>query len=868
MRITFKIEDFLQALLSAFLIASCTNDRIIDNEPDQLVTDTGKSINLAINVPRNSLSTYASEAGSVDENHIDTLFVKILENGTPLDTLKFYGSSLQTTGGSNDSIVKVAFELDNLTGGTVTAEVFANRMHIRPITGEIPLPDQTDKLTWLMMSGEGSLTYNGSAYSGTIHVVRNVAKLRVRVSKHSACIPANLAIKYSDIQIQVQQVPDRTQLMLPPPIHTPAGLSYINYATRTGATLRPEVPFVSFTGGQIDSLYLNENYLNSSAYTDANKTQIKITLPSQEPGFPIKTAEYTYPLYTDGGYQIKRNYIYILDIRVAGQSLDPLVSLDILPWDDIEVDGDINGVTLNLDRSVVNLNPTNTVNNAAIVEYKTDNTSVTLDWSKVNPAHHIDTTVTYIQGMNGEIEIFWTGDGAPDYSFRDTVYITAGNVSKAIELVYNVPGGNFGNWVGTFHRWNQTGERIIKMRNTGEWTATVTQGADFIVLDASGTTDPNWGTPTAHLGNSAGFDSNYPVNSTATSLTGNGIIYFRVGLKSTLAYLGAPPRYGLIEVTSDEGTKRIYVRQGEEADYVMRPQDTNPSDGNNSRSHAVKFSPFNLADPLRGNGGSDTTHHNRISYGDAVFSNNKFVEYPSQAGYFFPWNSSGEYWVTQGYNRAYHPVNPIGAIAHMEYPFSPVTWNKAMEPCPAGYRHPNDEQQSPALSEMRQSLFYTPNSNMDVYGSTPGGNLDNSVWGFYADGLFDRLPIVSSPNGADSTAVSYYASNPADSRNAGIAYIGRLIYNPTTYASLFLPAAGARNGGNGMGPLKGSGQSGMYWTATNYVVAEPASASEWADAFYFTPTAFYGYYSSDGTLVPSGMSIRCVKDGFGLPGSM
>ena len=845
MRITLK--GILSSLILIFWVVSCTSERIIEEGPDKPVSKTGKNFNIAINVPRNSLSTYSSEAGTADENHIDTLFIKILEDGTPIDTVKLFGAKLQTVGGTNDSIVKADFELDNLTGGTVTAEVFANRMVIKPITGEIPLPDRTDKLTWFMMSGEGPLTYNGTAYSGTIHVVRDVAKLRIRVTKHPACLPANLIINYSDIQIQAQQVPDRTQLMPPPPINTPAGLTYINYPVRTGTALRPEVPFMSFTGGQIDSLYLNENVLSS--YTDANKTQIKISLPTQEPAMPVKTAEYTYQLFTEGTYQIKRNHIYILDIKVAGQSLEPLVTLEVLPWNDVEVNGDINGVILNLDRSVIELNPVNTADSAAIVSYNTDNTSVTLDWSRIDPAHNIDTSVTHIQGMNGDIEIFWTGNGAPDYSFRDTVFVIAGNIHKAVELVYNVPTGNFGNWVGTFHRWNQTGERIIKMRNSGEWTATVTQGADFIILDANGTTDPNWGTTMADLGNDPGFDAAHPVTGSATSLSGNGIVYFRVGMKSTLAYVGAPPRYGLIEVVTDEGTKRIFVRQGEEADYVMRPGDLNPSDGNKQRTYAVKFTPFNLSDPNYGTGGNNVSMHEDFPFGDAVFNEEKFTEYPSQAGYFFQWNLGAG-----AIHKAFHPVYTLTALTGWSNTTQAV-WNRNREACPAGYRHPNDSLQGPATSEIRQSWYATPNS--DTYATHQTAViLDNAVWGFYADGLFDRRVVVSSPNGVDSTAVRFNPANIALEDNKFIAYAGQLVYNPTTFASLFLPLPGTREG-SANGALANSGERGAYWTSSvngNY---------GWA--FYLTPNSVYSFSQA---MQGSAVSIRCVKDGFGLPGSM
>lgn len=849
MRMMFGYQKVLLLAMGVFMISCETNSIVDDDHNDDPAG--AKNINLSINIPKRSASTYAGVDGTIDENHIDTLYVNLFQGGVFKELRKFYDSSLEVAGGSNDSVVRIAFETESLSGdGTVTAEVYANRMAVVPITKEISLPDRTKPDSCFMMSGSGTLTYSGGSYNGVIHVIRNVAKLRVRVSRHPSIIPSDLIILYSDIKIEAQQIPDRTQLMMPPPIATPSGLTYINYSPRTGATLRPESPIGTFTGGQIDSMYLNENYLNDAAYTNTNKTQIKVTLPTQVPTMPVKTEEYTYQLFTEGSYRLKRNYIYTLDIRVAGQTLEPFVSIDIQPWNDVPVDGDINGVSLYLDKFEVNMLPVNTKDDPAVVGYRTDNTSVTLDWSKIDPAHNIDMSVSDIQGMTGEIKLSWTGDGAPDYDFKDTLYVTSQNIVKAVVLDYKVPKGVFGDWIGTFHRWNQKGERIIKMRNRGEWTATVTQGSDFIVLDGAATSDANWGTASAALGNDTGFDANYPVNSTATSVSGNGIVYFRVGMKSTLAYIGAPPRYGVIKVTTDDGIKTIYVRQGEEADYIMRPADTNPSDGNRSRSYAMKFSPYNLSDPQRGTGGNNVTMHTDMLYGEVVFDNNKFTDYPSQGGYFFQWNLGGE-----TIHKAFHPVNTVSAIAGWDNT-SNGAWRRAIEPCPPGYRHPNDSLQSPVTSEIRQSWYAIPNS--DTYGPAHPSDiaLDNSVWGFYADGFFDRLAVVSSPNGVDSTTVSFNSSNLGDTRNSGIAYAGRLIYNPVTNASLFLPASGLREG-NSNGILTGSGAGGTYWTNTYN--------GTYGWAFYFTPSSFYSYQEA---FRGNGASVRCVKDDFGLPGSM
>ena len=423
----------------SLLLVSCINDKIEDE--NEKSPEIGTGVNLLIKVPRDNLSTYSIEPGTVDENHIDTIFINILEDGVLKDFKKIYGADINTVIGSKDSIINVSFDISNLTGGDVTAEVFANRMEITPITGEIPLPDKSNPQTTFMMSGSGALTLNGTSYSGTIHVVRNVAKLRVRISKHAACLPSDLIINYDEITVEVQQVADRTQLMVPPPVITPTGLAYINYTPRKGATLRPIIPFASFTGGQIDSLYLNENYLDDSAYTPTNKTQVKITLSTQEPGMHPKTAEYTYQLFTEGSYRLKRNHIYILDLKVVGQTLDPQITLDIQPWKNVDIDGDIHGSTLVLNKSTANLNSTNITDT---IIYYTDNSSISLDWSKVKPEHNIDTSVKYIQGSNGYIEIFWNEKGAPDFYFVDTLYVRAGNIIKAVFIDYNSQEEDFG----------------------------------------------------------------------------------------------------------------------------------------------------------------------------------------------------------------------------------------------------------------------------------------------------------------------------------------------------------------------------------------------------------------------------------------
>ena len=66
----------------------------------------------------------------------------------------------------------------------------------------------------------------------------------------------------------------------------------------------------------------------------------------------------------------------------------------------------------------------------------------------------------------------------------------------------------------------------------------------------------------------------------------------------------------------------------------------------------------------------------------------------------------------------------------------------------------------------------------------------------------------------DSNTGSATVATPpcAVSSGANIAYWGILFYNPDTYASLFLPATGYRDAGNG--ELRMAGLGGFLWTQT------------------------------------------------------
>ena len=159
--------------------------------------------------------------------------------------------------------------------------------------------------------------------------------------------------------------------------------------------------------------------------------------------------------------------------------------------------------------------------------------------------------------------------------------VTSGAISPDIELeVFQTPGTSrpwTDGYAGSFHRNSEVEERLI----SGVWTARVVTGVDWIKID----THPR------------GYNGGIVEEVFGGEVSERGNIIFRVGMKSTLLP-GHAPRYGLISITRDGGAALFFVRQGEEAAYIYSPNSpgrtTRPPDG---RPDAVKFSPYNLADP-------------------------------------------------------------------------------------------------------------------------------------------------------------------------------------------------------------------------------------------------------------------------------
>jgi hypothetical protein len=351
-------------------------------------------------------------------------------------------------------------------------------------------------------------------------------------------------------------------------------------------------------------------------------------------------------------------------------------------------------------------------------------------------------------------------------------------------------------YIGAFWRNNQKGERLIKVTGLttdyrGSWTARVVSGKEWIMLDKEDTQNDTY-YPYAINATANMEDMLDPAIDNKHSLPGGKLvvsdatnatqIYFRIGLRERLA-AGAEPRYGLIIVSYNNNTKfhPIFIRQGEQPDFLFRNNNAEDAYSGTNRTLSVKFSAFNLTDPLGFVGSTTVADHTVLPViGQPVEKH--FTDYPSQGGYYFQWVSE---------RRAFHPANQDGG-----YTTQPVAtdgyWNALLSPevCPTGYRRPIDGVTNGSTtvqnstSEQLQSLWLKPNNSTS--------ELSNTIFGFYADGFFDRrtrtTPLTEAPMA--NSSVSYHASTPELNKN--IAHRGAIIFNPNTLHSLFFPFAGSR----------------------------------------------------------------------------
>lgn len=414
------------------------------------------------------------------------------------------------------------------------------------------------------------------------------------------------------------------------------------------------------------------------------------------------------------------------------------------------------------------------------------------------------------------------------------VNVTQVNNPGTISGGGNTPVG-VSTYAGAFWRASQTGERIIRIvmnsdsGNLGDWVATVhwmdgkwNPGDIVLSTDLLTTSELNgrgitWNTSTENPQDAENFQVAGNATTVRGTVTPNGDILFRIGLKSTYTATDAyPARYAVVLLSYNNYTKhqKIFLRQGEDPDYLFGPTETYNDNGSNMpRSKAKKFSPYNVT-------ASDLTDADEYKQIKADRSNAAFTEYPTQAGAFFQWANR----TTTRY--AYHPVLPIGCRPtwYVEY-YIYEPWDNLVSTyavCPQGYtlttgskvnfRRPTNGPTNTLVNtkppikdnELYQSLYQEMSLSPNITGS---------VWGFYADGFFDRRSHVHPAYSTDN-----YPNVAVSITTKDVACIGSLLFNENNNHSLFFPASG---GLDFAGELLDFGRIGCFYLATSEHMGTP-----------------------------------------------
>lgn len=408
------------------------------------------------------------------------------------------------------------------------------------------------------------------------------------------------------------------------------------------------------------------------------------------------------------------------------------------------------------------------------------------------------------------------------------IYLYAGGLRRSIQINvintnYPMPIGSATSpFVGTFHRHDEYGERIITWNNDGPWIAVIEPENSFKDINGNGG-NPDYldvifdrkVSPSQEIGilhtTNPGNAEDYPVTNSwdklvainakeTRALTGNGKVYMRVGWKKGGSRAAAiSNRYAKItirdqihDIASSKVLGVLFIRKGETPDYVMRKED--PIVGNYSssnRNDAVKFSPYDVTSPY-GNG----LKNNYYDYPVIGSGGGKHLSYPTQGGSYFKWGSGrGISSMTSLFSKT-----PLSGYAKNSN--TPAMWSNAIDVCPDGYRAPSYDNRVESVAssfsfpyasldglEMVQSIYVKPeqmnNTPYDWFKKLPYPENSEANWsfGYYADGFFDRGPVtINEP--------AHYEKNISVQYNGQEGYDGMLVFNPTSLSSLFLPSSG------------------------------------------------------------------------------
>ncbi len=297
-------------------------------------------------------------------------------------------------------------------------------------------------------------------------------------------------------------------------------------------------------------------------------------------------------------------------------------------------------------------------------------------------------------GSNAKLVVTDSGGGTTTFNLAGQVWEAGQKINYNLNLnqdpasitIDELPDA----FVGAFWRYNETGERIIRMNNLGAWEVSILA------------TDNNWSRSNIMLDS---LPSSYSttmgvaisgaiqqMTSSKSTLSGTGNISFRVGLTadSKIPSSTSKPRYAILLVKHTRLTKNhlIFLRQGEAPDLV---------------NGSAPFSPFNLD----------------ASKGIGLFGNTyNMVDYPTQSGGFKRWSTS---------NNMYSPYGTLLVIG------IPGSTSSIANVCPTGYI-------IPSATDFRDMLSSTGNTISQC-----------AIGGLYADGFYDRARISISNSSSGNT---------------------------------------------------------------------------------------------------------------------
>ena len=350
--------------------------------------------------------------------------------------------------------------------------------------------------------------------------------------------------------------------------------------------------------------------------------------------------------------------------------------------------------------------------------------------------------------------------------------------------------------VGTFHRKSEYGERIIYSGHNGAWSASVILGADFIRLSADRSADDLLGTSTPRNA------EDFPVTGSLTSVSGTGNIFFRVGLTGTTS----SNRYGAIRVVwNDNGTQRtsvMYVRQGEDPVQI---------DGT-----GTYWATYNVDDAFT------------------------FTDYPTMIGKVF------QYGRVQGFSVASDEM-PAGWNPGDRY----LSEGFQESACPDGYRHPfgYDDGWNHTTNQVDKTMRGSEFTAIGIW-YQESLQKDKFIYGFYADGYYDRY--------------SHNVAGTVNDYTDRIAMRGMLIGGNgggSATPTFFLPATIGR-GKDGMAYGR-QGLYSYYAVNTDYLTTgfDDAVFAGFAANINATTPTLQGRHFGEGYngSAPKGWSLRCVK---------